>query len=794
MTAKETSAFVQLHDLLFGNQRPGSAGSGARPPRRLLQAELLYFTTLYLCFYSCQAWKATKWMEIRYKTAHLPNASLFTRFRAYLEAREEGNQVQARIRRRMQAAVGSRRDKTKAGDQKKRAKRRPVGRFDAGKEVAAKKASRDLSVYLPGLVMWAARVLMFALVYTYHCQASLLHLTWILLSFILELNTCLILSIYAMVPLLSWEFVLIYGVRIPGVRDTAFFQRFGAYFDFEMKAQAWEQTLMFLTLACFYMMISCQRIIARLDTSDSLLTFFRKRCTGPKYSDVWKLAFFALRYVQSLVLLFLFFSGISHINNARNLGYMLFFVVYTAYEQVYRKTSLLLIFFISFFILGQYYFSFVWPLVAQGSRESRYRWLYLYPYENPSSDPFKESKEDTLYFRIAPQPLDWAVLILMNLLQIVNQMYTNREAVLKLEGQVAAEARDRYKRAIYYYERVERIAKSLLVATLLVVMIYAAQAIEVNLINWVFFALTNINLFLLIRGSRTESSLNQSVCVTNIIKVYSLVVMVLDLTFICLVGEFEKPSQHNSLDQRFKRAYPGLYSQLDIIGFRSGQGKAGDPRADLSGQNEESSDVLRRRLTAYTQFFLVSIYLAYHFTTQRAVIRADKHFGEAEYKKLFEFSREEEKQEDGGDKEQRSRPKNEEEARNEEPQGEEVASKAVFRKRASYSYQDLIDFYEKKRFTLPFMVYRALRFWPLFDAIALHGHALSNLAIVYTAILLSVSFYNAFTILCVCLFYLLSAQVVHRMAHLNYDRAGLQSQCDVKMAQLITKRYKSETF
>lgn len=125
---------------------------------------------------------------------------------------------------------------------------------------------------------------------------------------------------------------------------------------------------------------------------------------------------------------------------------------------------------------------------------------------------------------------------------------------------------------------------------------------------------------------------------------------------------------------------------------------------------------------------------------------------------------------------------------------EENTNKAVFKKKDSYSFKDLIDFYEKKRFTLAFMVYRAMRFWPLFDTLAMYGHVLSNFVIVYSAIMFSVSFYNAFNILCVCLFYLVSAQTVHNMARLNYDRSGLQSQCDVKMAQLITKRYKNETF
>jgi hypothetical protein len=56
----------------------------------------------------------------------------------------------------------------------------------------------------------------------------------------------------------------------------------------------------------------------------------------------------------------LFINGAQKINNFRNLGLMSFFVVYTTYEHLYRKTSKLLIIFNAFVILGQYYYSLYW--------------------------------------------------------------------------------------------------------------------------------------------------------------------------------------------------------------------------------------------------------------------------------------------------------------------------------------------------------------------------------------------------------------------------------------------------
>jgi hypothetical protein len=51
----------------------------------------------------------------------------------------------------------------------------------------------------------------------------------------------------------------------------------------------------------------------------------------------------------------LMITGCSNLNNFKNLGYVLFFCFYTAYEDFYRKTCALLILFIATYIVGQYY-------------------------------------------------------------------------------------------------------------------------------------------------------------------------------------------------------------------------------------------------------------------------------------------------------------------------------------------------------------------------------------------------------------------------------------------------------
>jgi hypothetical protein len=75
---------------------------------------------------------------------------------------------------------------------------------------------------------------MFILSYMYHTEVSFINVMWILLSFVIGDQTFLLLSSVVMVPILSWQFVLIYGSRIPIVNETEFFQRFGKYYSWKM--------------------------------------------------------------------------------------------------------------------------------------------------------------------------------------------------------------------------------------------------------------------------------------------------------------------------------------------------------------------------------------------------------------------------------------------------------------------------------------------------------------------------------------------------------------------------------
>ena len=98
--------------------------------------------------------------------------------------------------------------------------------------------------------------------------------------------------------------------------------------------------------------------------------------------------------------------------------------------------------------------------------------------------------------------VDWTVLIMMSLLNIVNDMYKQKSEIAKLQEVAKNSIQEQYKSANYYYGRVERIVKSLIIYMILIFMIYIHQSIETNIINWCFFILNALNFAFIIRGTK----------------------------------------------------------------------------------------------------------------------------------------------------------------------------------------------------------------------------------------------------------------------------------------------------
>jgi hypothetical protein len=150
---------------------------------------------------------------------------------------------------------------------------------------------------------------------------------------------------------------------------------------------------------------------------------------------------------------------------------------------------------------------------------------------------------------------------------------------------------------------------------------------------------------------------------------------------------------------------------------------------------------VRWTLFTYMSYFLLSIYITLDMQEMKKVAQGELNFEEKHFKSLFEY-----KSFDSSRNKLKSFSSIEVDTTNQ-----------VYKRKHHYSQSDLVDLYENLRFTRPFMIYRSMKLWPIFDFLAAYcGHLINNLIIVIIAININVSLYMCFNVMCVCYLYMMA--------------------------------------
>jgi hypothetical protein len=195
--------------------------------------------------------------------------------------------------------------------------------------------------------------------------------------------------------------------------------------------------------------------------------------------------------------------------------------------------------------------------------------------------------------------------------------------------------REKNEKAAYYYNRFATIVEGMSIFIALGILLGFLLYIDCDAITWVFFVLAFINLGYVIRGSTDSSAVAVNLCIAQIIKGYSLLVLIIQVGFTAYYGALPS-TEPNSVDQKLKASHPWFYSNLDVIGLR----------ANLDYHNVDLNDPVARealnrkavvRNIAIVSFFLISIYLAFYFERQLKTTNEKENFGEDDYKKMFEY-------------------------------------------------------------------------------------------------------------------------------------------------------------
>jgi hypothetical protein len=115
---------------------------------------------------------------------------------------------------------------------------------------------------------------------------------------------------------------------------------------------------------------------------------------------------------------------------------------------------------------------------------------------------------------------------------------------------------------------------------------------------------------------------------------------------------------------------------------------------------------------------------------------------------------------------------------------------SVYKKRKVYSQYDLVEFYEGVRFTLPFMIYRKIEWWNTLDIIAQYSNIFVTGIYAYVAFFMQVNLFSCINLFFLGYFFFSVTKGVGYRTQIIQKSSNVQSQCDIRMAKMVTKRYK----
>jgi hypothetical protein len=151
--------------------------------------------------------------------------------------------------------------------------------------------------------------------------------------------------------------------------------------------------------------------------------------------------------------------------------------------------------------------------------------------ENPMRDPFNIPREsNSIYFRLMPPWELWVTVALMKLLIELNIMYTdekNEEYKLRMAANTVLT--ESTGKAGYYFKRALRIFVGVFDILVIISLVVVQSLIDPSIISWLFFVLNLVNLSYMIKGGEHRSDLRTQYYISNIIKVYALIVIIVTI-------------------------------------------------------------------------------------------------------------------------------------------------------------------------------------------------------------------------------------------------------------------------
>ncbi len=175
---------------------------------------------------------------------------------------------------------------------------------------------------------------------------------------------------------------------------------------------------------------------------------------------------------------------------------MILFTVFISSEYLYRKTSIFLNLIASFFILGQYYFSLNYKsYIGDKLLMEKLEWLNMY--DKDKLNQLNDS--DDVYFRFKPYPLDFLVLILASILNMINILFKDTITAEKNSQTCYEIIRNKFSKEIFWLKNIFSVLQRIFRFFIIFIVIISIRYMQTNLMNWIFFSLFVINFALIAR-------------------------------------------------------------------------------------------------------------------------------------------------------------------------------------------------------------------------------------------------------------------------------------------------------
>ena len=293
-----------------------------------------------------------------------------------------------------------------------------------------------------------------------------------------------------MIPLYLMEFSIVYAKQIPYLKDTMDHYFVSQHiFDWDLKMPILEQWLFFIILSLFVMMISGLKASLQIDGDDHggdmyFNNIYKKKLISSHTSILWKLTLYPLRRVHYLIFIILFVIESrteKSINHFMNLGFIFFFAVYITFDWLYRKTAIILLVFMSWFIISQYYYSLHYKVISTDSKINlKCEWWGMWLTNNKPE--WKDNS--SIYFRYAPDVEIWVLLIIFKLLNVINVLLRDRGEVVKLETKCYQSFRHTYPNIVSTYNNVKVFITNILIYVYILIMIFYMMNMSINLLSF----------------------------------------------------------------------------------------------------------------------------------------------------------------------------------------------------------------------------------------------------------------------------------------------------------------------